>query len=97
MGSLPPWDLFLWELAAVLVLLIDNLCTPVGPRREGIAGHCRGGGEATSTAVVGRQPSYTRPPTDDIHTDSIIKVLHEMKNDGAKVISIITDHGHQAG
>jgi hypothetical protein len=30
-------------------------------------------------------------------SDSIIKVLHKMKNDGAKVVSIITDHGHRAG
>ncbi len=78
----------------MLVLSIDNLCTPVGPRREGIAGHCQGGGGATLTAVAGCQQSYARPPTNDLRTDLIIKVLHEMKNDGAKIISIITDHGH---
>ncbi len=40
--------------------------TPVGPRRGGIAGHCRGGGEATSTAVAGHRPSYARPSTNNL-------------------------------
>ena len=32
-----------------------------------------------------------------LSVDVIIKVLHEMKNDGVKYISIMTDHGHRAG
>ena len=42
-------------------------------------------------------PSQTTIKNSELYlaSDSIIKVLHEMKNDGAEVISITTDHGHQ--
>jgi hypothetical protein len=41
---------------------------PIGPRRGGIAGHCQGGGKATSTAVAGHQPLYTRSSTGNLCT-----------------------------
>jgi hypothetical protein len=45
------------------VLLINDLCMPVGPRRGGIAGHCRGGGGGYIDCC--RRPStVVRTPTD---------------------------------